>query len=272
MKKLSVLLSTLLVGGILVFVSCSKTGAAGPAGANGAAGNTGASGPILTGSIAGTIVLSNQYGAAVTTNLQLANIVLKNSTTGATVDSVYANALGHYTIPNVQTGIYTMLCYYPGYGLNEHQNVAFTGGGTDSINNKLAQIPNFNVTTANDSIGTKHDGVSTVYIYGNIAADAGGARTIIVFTGSTSTASASPSTYSFVTSKLVPADSSTYTISIPANTFYSNGFAYGSVAYFAVYGASNNYADGDYTNYADGQLVYTAISASAVAAPTVTLP
>ncbi len=73
MKKLSILVSTLFIGGILLFSSCSKTGSQGPSGQNGA---NGSPGPVLTGNISGYVILSDQYGSPVTTNLKSAYVLL----------------------------------------------------------------------------------------------------------------------------------------------------------------------------------------------------
>jgi hypothetical protein len=253
MKKLSALLITLCIGGTAIFVSCSKNGPAGPQGQNG---NTGPSGPLLTGTITGNVIISNEYGANVTNDYTGGYILLKNSTTGVRVDSVFADSTGKYTIPNVQTGTYTMLCIYAGYGLNEHENLEFISG-TLQVDNKIAAIPTFTINTAADSVRHK---TNMNYLYGTLTVDANGARTILVFIGNTPSTSAAPGTYSFIDNVVVAADSSNFTITTPLNTFYANGFTHGSTAYLAIYGAANNYTYGDYMDYASGQLIYTAIS------------
>ncbi|HTB31921.1 MAG TPA: collagen-like protein [Bacteroidia bacterium] len=272
MKKLSIFLSTLFVGGILVFTSCSKTGSTGPAGSTGATGASGPPGPVLIGNISGNVIMSNEYAAPVTNAYTTGYILLKNATTNATVDSVIASSTGQYNINNVATGTYNMLCIYPGYGLNMHQNVEFTGG-TLLVDNKITALPNFNVTTAVDSLGTSKRNVGNLYIGGTIPADNNGTRTILIFAGTSSSTSSNPSTFSFVTAKTIPQDSTSYNVTIALNTIYTNGFAYGNPVYFAVYGASDNYTYGAFTNFQYAQTVYTAISASAVpVTPVITLP
>jgi hypothetical protein len=257
--------------GIMVLVnSCSKQGPAGATGAQGATGATGAqgpSGPVLTGTITGYVILHDEYGDNVQTGLNSVFVHLYNAASNAEVDSVYANSSGQYTIPNVQTGIYSMITTYSGYGEAVHQNEEFNGG-TLTVDNRLSQIPLFNVTTAMDSIRKKNN---TVYIFGTITANTR-FRTFIVFAGMTNSASSSPSTYSFITVGNVPADSTNYTVTIPVPTFYGHGFMSGTQAYFAVYGAATNYTDGDYTDFASGNLVYTAISPTAVNPPALVLP
>lgn len=157
MKKLSILISTIIVAGMLVFVSCTKTGPQGPSGANGA------TGPIIYGTISGNVIMANQYGVAVTNDYTGGYILLKNSTTNATIDSVIANSSGQYAIGNVPTGTYNMECIYAGYGMNLHQNVEVNGNL--QLDNKIAAIPNFNVNysastpvTPIDSIGLVKEG------------------------------------------------------------------------------------------------------------------
>jgi hypothetical protein len=264
MKKLSILVSALFIAGIFVFVSCSKTGPAGPAGENGA---TGATGPIIYGTISGNVLMTNIYGVP-QTNYSGGYILLKNAATNATVDSVDANATtGAFAINNVPTGTYNMYCIYAGYGTNVHQNVEVNGNL--QVDNKIAAIPTFTVSTASDSIRHR---TNTNYLYGTITPDAGGARTLLVFIGNTASVSANPGSYVFTANTTIPADSTTFTITTNVDNFYANGFAYGSTAFMAIYGAADNYNYGDYTNYTYGQLYYSAISANPYSTVTITLP
>jgi hypothetical protein len=270
MKKLSILLSALLIGGILTFVSCSKTGQTGPAGQNGA---NGAPGPILYGSITGNVLMVNQYGVSVTNAYTNGYILLKNSATNATVDSVFANTSGVYTINNIPTGTYNMYAMYTGYGMNETANIVITAE-TRPYDIKLAEIPDFNVISIADSVWNgkiKRDS-GFVYIYGTIAPNDTGARTVLVFIGNTSATSSAPGTYSFTEGEVIPQGTSTYVFTVSLNTFFVNGFINGSPVYLAVYGAANNYTYGDYTNYTYGQTVYTAIGASPVSTGPLSLP
>jgi hypothetical protein len=271
MKKLSIVLSTLFVGGILVFTSCTKTGSQGPAGQNGATGATGATGPtgpVIYGNVTGNVIMTNIYGVPQTA-YSGGYILLKNASTSALVDSTLPDAsTGAFLISNVPTGTYNMYCIYPGYGMNVHQNVEING--SLQVDNKIAQIPTFTVSTASDSVRHKNN---TNYLYGTIAPDPTGARTVLVFAGSTASTSAAPGTWTLIDNVVVKADSSNFTITTPLINFYGAGFAPGSTVYFAIYGAANNYNYGDYTNYTYGQLIYTAISAAPYGtAVTVTLP
>jgi hypothetical protein len=258
MKKLSILLASFLTAGIFTLISCTKTGQEGPAGQNGATGATGPAGPVLYGTITGSIIMDNIYGVQVTNDYTGGYIVLKNSATNATVDSVIADSAGVYTMSNVPTGSYNMYCVYSGYGVTQHQNLPFVSG-TLQVDNKIAGIPTFTVSTAADSIRHK---TSMNYLYGTITADPNGARTLLVFIGSTSSPTSAPGNYTFTDNVVIPADSTNFTITTPLVNFYANGFAHGSNAYFAIYGAANNYTYGEYTDFANGQTGYTAISAN----------
>jgi len=266
MKKLSILIGSLVLGGVFIISSCSKDGANGANGATGATGATGPAGPVLTGTITGNVIMVNQYGGAVTNAYTNGYVKLMNPTTNATIDSVVPTSSGQYTINNVTTGTYNMQTVYAGYGLNVRENVEFTGG-TLNVDNKIAAIPNFNVATAVDSVGAVKRDTSFVFISGTIAQDNSGERTILVFVGNTATTSSAPGNYIFVYAQAVPAGATTYSIAIPLggnNGIYSYGFNYSGSIYFAVYGAANNYDYGDYTNFTYGQLTYTAISAASV--------
>lgn len=256
MRTSSILTSlSLLVGGAMLFASCTKTGPQGPQGAPGA---TGPAAPVQYGTITGNVIMTNQYGAAVTNDYTNGYIVLKNSSNNATVDSVIASATGAYTIGNVANGTYNMECIYAGYGMNLHQNLEFDGG-TLQVDNKISAVPTFTVSSASDTIRHR---TATNYLYGTITADPNGGRTLLVFIGNSPSVSSTPGTYNFTTNVVIPADSSDFTITTPLTTFYSNGFTHGNSAYFAIYGASDNYTYGDYTNFTFGQTEYTAISAA----------
>ena len=95
MKKLSILLSSsLLIGGIFLLNSCSKTGPTGPTGQTGA---TGPAGPVLNNTVTGYVFLYDAYGDPVTTGLSTAYALLYNTSNGALVDSITANSSGQYT-------------------------------------------------------------------------------------------------------------------------------------------------------------------------------
>ena len=250
MKKLSILISSFFVIGIFVFDSCSKTGDAGPTGQTGA---TGPAGPVLNNTVTGYVFLYDAYGDPVTTGLSTAYALLYNTSTGALVDSITANAAGQYT-GNIQTGTYNLVGKCPGYGISETQNIVFTGG-TRNYDIKFAAIPILYVATGYDSIGTNN-----VYIKGTVTTPNPRVTTLLVYVGTTSSVNASiPSSYSFVVAGTIATNNTRFSIALPLSTI-SDYFAAGSNAYIAIYGAANNYTYGDYTDYASGNLVYTPIS------------
>jgi hypothetical protein len=253
MKKLSVLFSALLFGGILVFVSCSKTGSTGPTGAQGV---PGAPGPVLTGNINGFVILSDQYGSPVTTNLKSANVLLYDAHTNMRMDSVYADSTGFYNINNVQTGTYTMVTKMGGFGNCVHQNVQFTAS-TLQTDNKLSAIPTFTVTSVDSIKYVVKTG--SVTIYGKIPTDAR-QRTLLVFVGNSNNVSPNPQDYVFASAQAVGENATTYTVSINFTSFADNGYMSGNTVYFAIFGASNNYTFGSFTDIPTSRTVYTAIA------------
>jgi len=253
MKKLSILASTLLIGGILIFVSCSKTGPAGPAGQNGA---TGPAGPVLTGNINGYVLLSDQYGITVTTNLKSAYVLLFDAHSGSRMDSVYADSTGFYNINYVQTGTYTMMTKMGGFGNCVHQNVGFTAS-TLQVDNKLSAIPTFTVTSVDSIKYIVKTGA--VHIYGKINTDPR-QRTLLVFVGNSNNVSPNPQDYVFASAQAVGENATTYDIPINFTTFADNGYMSGNTVYFAIFGASNNYTFGSFTDIPTSRTVYTAIA------------
>jgi hypothetical protein len=252
MKYFSVLSTTFIIAAILLISSCSKNGATGP---TGAPGTPGAPGPLLTGNIAGFVLPTDQYGSPVTSNLKSAYVLLFDAQSGSRIDSVYADSTGFYNL-SVQTGTYTMIAKMAGFGNCMHQNVTFTAS-TLNIDSKLSAIPNFNVSSV-DSIRYKASN-NSVNIYGKINPDAR-QRTLLVFVGNTNTVSPNPADYIFASAQAVGENATTYDIVIGYNTFADYGYMSGNTVYFAIFGASNDYTYGDFTDYPTGRIVYTAIA------------
>ncbi len=264
-KKLSILFSTLLFGGILLFTSCSKTGSTGPQGSQGAQGTPG---PVLSGNISGFTILTDEYGSPVTTGLKSAYVLLYDAHTNQRMDSVYADSTGFYNVP-VQTGTYTMVTKMPGFGNNVHQNLEFTSS-TLNVDSKLSAIPTFTITSV-DSI--KYNAKNNmVNIYGKINSDTH-QRTLLAFVGNANNVSPNPQDYVFTSAQGVGENATTFDISISFNVFADNGYMSGNTVYFAIFGASNNYTFGSFTDFPTGRTVYTAIAAMPFGPPpSYTLP
>jgi len=255
MKKISIFLSAFLVGMVVLFASCTKTGPQGPTGANGP---TGPAGPVLPNTLTGYVFLYDAYGDPVDSGYSKAYAVLYNTTTATVVDTERANSSGIYT-GTVLTGTYNLVGECPGYGVNKtDQNVVFTGG-TRTYDLKFSAIPILYAATGYDSIGANN-----VFIKGTVTAANSRVTTLLVYVGSTSPVSAAiPGSYSFVVSSTIAANATKYSVAIPL-TSLDNYFTAGATAYIAIYGAANNYTYGDYTDYASGNVVYTPVSANSL--------
>ena len=265
MKFTSALSANLIIGSLAIITSCSKS-TTGPVGQTGA---TGPAGPVLTGNISGYVILTDQYGSPVTTNLKSAYVLLFDAHSGSRLDSVYADSTGLYNLSNVGTGTYTMIAKMAGFGNCVHQNVTFAAS-TLNIDSKLSAIPDFNVNSV-DSIRYKVSN-NSVNIYGKITPDPH-QRTLLVFVGNANNVSANPADYVFVSGQAVGENAGTYDIAIGFNSFANSGYVSGNTVYFAIYGASNNYSNGDFTDYPTGRIVYTAIgTVPFMPPPSYTLP
>jgi hypothetical protein len=253
MKKTSVLIGGSILLAVVFITSCSKNGATGPQGLPGVQGSPG---PVLTGNITGFVLPTDQYGSPVTVNLKSAYTLLFDAHTGLRMDSVYSDSTGFYNINNVATGTYTMLTKMNGFGNNVHQNLEFTAS-TLNVDSKLSAIPTFTVTSVDSIRYSIKNG--NVNIYGKINTDPR-QRTLLVFIGNSNNVSPNPADYVFASVQPVGENATTYDIAINFTLFADNGYMSGNTAYFAIFGASNNYTYGSFTDFPTGRTVYTAIA------------
>lgn len=258
MKKLSIVCVSLLLGGIVVFDSCTKTGPQGPAGPDGP---TGPGGPSLSGTLTGHIDLYDEYGGQQYGNASAAKAYLYNATGTTVLDSTNADSAGIYTINNISTGDYTMLFTAPGYGYLERIPFQFVGGGTVYSDAKLSQIPDFFVSSVNaDSINHI---TSNIIINCTLSSSSAKARELLVFIGSTSSVSSNPAIYLSVFPVTVGLNTTTVVIKIPLTEVYNSILVSGSVPYFAIYGATNGYNESsEYEDVNSGKIIYTALNAT----------
>jgi hypothetical protein len=245
MKKISFIPMLAVAGVFLMSTGCSKTGPAGPNGAQGPAG------PALTGNLKGHIFQYDQYGASVLTGLAGIRDSLSPSQVAVT------DSTGLYKFTNLSTGDYNFTVAKAGYGTVMAQSVQLVGGGDLYRDLRIAQIPNFNITSATASVNGVTGNVDFV---GNVSADTR-TRSALLFVGKGVGASANPATYQGVYSANIKATGTTFTISVNPSDIHDLGIPMGGTIYFAMYGAATTWNSAStYQDQATGRNVYNAIS------------
>jgi hypothetical protein len=252
-KKLSILSSLSL----MMFVACTKTGDTGPAGTTGA---TGPAGPSYTGAMVGHVVLFDQYGSKITTNLAGIQISLSNALNTVT------DANGYYVFANIPTGMYTVGAHDTStatvFGDFKFENVTFI---KDTLNRdlKLSATANFAPLTFTAIQKATNDSLVMTF-----APDTR-PRNVIVFVNSNATVNNSPANYLQAYTKAIPASTgtanTTVTIVVPAGDLYDLGITSGTTAYYAAYGYPVNDAS-VYEDFTTGKNVYNALSMTSVTA------
>ena len=244
-KKITVRTLAFCFLSIAIISGCKKE-VAGPTGA------TGSAGPSLTGTINGHIYLYDQYGNPMLTGLTGIHDSIDGTSHVALTDST-----GMYMFSNLSTGIYNFSIMDPNFGTMKVQSQQFVGGGTLVRNVNLSQIPNFTVTSL-----TAVASSTNIVLTGTVVADTH-VRTFIGFVGATSGTSSSPSTYLDYYTKNVPANATTFTITVDNTALYDLGLTSTTTAYFSVYGAAAGYnSTSTYEDMATGRTVFNAISAN----------
>jgi hypothetical protein len=233
---LSLAAATALIFGIN---SCSKTGPTGPAG------------PLSTGTLTGFVTVYDQYGFKVLGDLSGATV----SIPGQAGDTGTTNPAGAYAINNLKTGIYNLVYSQTGCGTVLANDVSFLGGGTINRNQTLSLIPSFSLFGAN-IIDTVEATDSGVLIRGVDTVNSV-ARTFIVFAGSASTVSSTPSTYVYENTNTIKAGGGAWSLFIPSQALIDAGLPAYSMAYFVVYPYSTGQAT--YVDLSTGKTVFPAL-------------
>jgi hypothetical protein len=238
------------LGFAFVFTACSK-------------GDKGDPGPSFSGAISGHVMLYDQYGTKVNTDLSGIQVTLSNSSTVVTTD-----VNGYYIFTGVSTRDYTIMVHDPNtspYAYGDNVAVNFQYLADTLIKDiKLSAIPSFSPSAMTATLSSVTGNDSLVF---SITPDSR-VRDIIVFVNNTSTVNNLPANYLLTYVKAVPANASVVSLLVPANDLHDQGINTGSTAYFAAYG----YPVSDESVYEDitsGKSVYNALSGSSVTASAV---
>ena len=233
---------------LTLFFSCTKTEQIGPAG------------PAYEGSIAGFVLLYDQYGKP--TDVGLSGIQLTLDSVENPIATATTNSSGYYIFPKRYTGLYSMQAQStstsPAYGtvLGYFQYVA------DTLTRNISMSAQANFSPSTVSVTTNNNlGSDSVYI--TLPSADVQARQVIVFVGNSSTVSSSSYLYAIAIG--VPANRTTVNTVIQSSTLKDLGLASGGTVYLSVYGEPVS-DKSVYANVTTGQNVYTALSASPVAA------
>jgi hypothetical protein len=221
-------------------------------------GPQGNAGPSLTGNIAGFVLLYDQYGTRIYTNLNKITVSISNRTTISHADST-----GKYLFSNLSTGIYNITASDSLYGAEVAPQFQFVGGGNLDRDFKLSQIPTFTLSSCT-AIDTVSSSINYIKVKGTLLADTK-ARTIAVFVGTSSSVSSAPANYILMYSKQVAANATSFNIQIPATDLYNIGITSASTAYFAAYPAAVNFSTtSSYEDFATGRTFYNSVGTSPI--------
>ncbi|MDD5673400.1 MAG: carboxypeptidase-like regulatory domain-containing protein [Chitinivibrionales bacterium] len=219
-------------------------------------GSQGPAGPKLTGAISGFVTLVNADGSQPADRSGVA-VTLEGLSSTATTD-----VNGFWSIPNLETGIYTIDYNKAGYGSSKTVQTQFIGGGPKEIGTvDLCAAPGFyignfwNKHKANDSIN--------IYLAFKVSdSTVTGSGRVFIFCGLDSTVSFHPQTYhSLITATptYTGGVDSTFNTKVTPAAWTNNGFTNGETIYLAAYTANAGTTNSGYIDLATGRTIYTNI-------------
>jgi hypothetical protein len=221
--------------------------------------DTSTSTTVLAGNLYGFVTLTDQYGAKVLSGVNATTATLtsaSNQTSTASTDST-----GKYVFNNVTQGQYLLNYSHPGYGSITNAPLGFLGGGNIDHDVKLSAIPNFYVA----SLSSPSDTLSNIVLNGTFSGTDTHKRTYVVFVGSSPAVSSSPANYLAYYTGVANNNLTTFTQKIAVSDLNDLGFNSGSSVYFAVYGASTDFATASVVeDYTTGRLNFNAVSSNPV--------
>ena len=225
---------------VSLLVSCAKEGPTGP---------TGPAGPSFTGSISGHVSLYDQYGSQVLARINKVRLTLTNDTV------IHPDTSGYYIYNSVITGNYSIAVSDSGYGATLLNYFQFVSGALNK-DIHMSALPRFSVSsvTAAENTAAQSD-VLTI----TVPADARDRNCIVFVAGNVSVRN---NNYLLDYVVPVPANSTTATLTVPAQDLYNVGFVTGSMTYYAAY----SYVVNDMSVYEDlssGKRVYNAVDSVA---------
>lgn len=221
-------------------------------GCKGDTGPQGPAGPLTAGTITGLVNLIDTNG------MQPTNKGGITVSIGGTSTSVMTDSTGHWTLSNLNTGIYEIDISKNTYGSTKHLNQQLVGGGTLYIGSDfLSEAPNFNVALTTDSNGN-----GFVKVKGTLSWTTSqmSVRNIILFIGNQSNVSSNPANYLGINNFTVSDTATVFSVNITSATFNGFGIATGSTCYITAYSASAIPSEcSRYPDQATGRFFYTSL-------------
>jgi len=274
MKKTIIKISSLIVAGVILTTSCSKTG---PAGAAGSAGGTGATGPVLTGTVVGYVNLFDQYGELLPASAA-GEVYLTSNTKPGWKDSTYVNSSGANTYSTtLTTGTYqfNLATKTGGFGNLQINSLNVVGGGTqyNTTPLQMAQIPTFSVSALTVTTSTSTTNPSVAASFTVSGGDIAKGKKAILFFGNSSSVSSNPSTYLGSTVITLSPTFSTSTTNISCETvLFPAGADSSSVIYFTAYPISYSNGASSYIDVTTGKTIYNNLGTQLSGTYSVTIP
>ncbi len=242
------LISVVMVFAISVLLaSCAKEGPTGP---------TGPAGPGYTGTISGHVMLYDQYGNRLLSNMDSARIMLHanpgNSIVFAGDTLVSPDIYGAYLYSNISTGQYYFTAADTGYGATNINYFNFLSGSLN-VDIKLSAKPAFALTSVayQDSV----TGIDSLMI--SCTPDPQLRSCVIFVNSSSSVAPGESYVLSYV--KNIPANATQITAIITKQELIDAGFVHDSLVYYTVFSHAFN-DQSVYEDQATGKNVYNAVS------------
>ena len=237
---------------VLVIVSllssCAKEGPTGPAGI---------AGPGYVGSISGHVMLYDQYGNRILSNIDSARIKLNanpaNSVVFAGDTLVSPDTYGYYIYSNISTGQYYFTAADTGYGATSINYFNFLSGSLN-VDIKLSAMPAFSIS----SIAAYQDSVTQIDSLIISCAPDPQIRSCVIFVNSSSSVAPGES-YVLSYVKNIPANASQITAIITKQELIDAGFVHDGLIYFTVFSHAFN-DQSAYEDLATGKTVYNAVS------------
>lgn len=258
MKKSIV--TTMIV--LAAMISCKKNTTQGPTGPQGPQGATGQSGSA-SGKIIGFVTFYDQYG---TKQKSDTSMVVSIAGTGKTAK---VDTSGKYTLSNVSTGEYNLYFSSANYGMGGLPGVSFAGNGSLYVPTvSVSQVPTFSVTFA--GAGASGNIVTLVY---NVNSSYSAQRKLAIYANNNASVSDDPQHFTFNTNGFITANQTTYTLSLGANIFTSNGYTSGQTVYLKIFPISyNGFSSSTYQDTLTGKTVYTSINKPGAATCSFVMP
>ena len=239
-----------LCTGLTAFIvaGCSQTGATGPAG------------PKLTGTISGFVYLVNANGEQDTVRDSVKVFI------EGIGDTVLTNSMGLWSIPNLETGIYTIRYNKIGYGESRSEQVQYLGGGPRNLGIVyLVKPPAFNA----DSIAwlrraLKADSTNVRLFTRLTDTTIQGPYRLLVVLGRDSVLSSVPSPTSaslFITGTFLHG-LDTANIRLTPTNFASEGYQSGDSLWLTAFVANAGSQNSGYVDVTTEKTVYTCINST----------